>query len=112
MFTIVGPYSGACVLLERILEKKFLYFACRHHMYELVLQKACQTCLPAMSGPNVSTFERFRQSWKNIDTNDYITGLDNAIIRNKVMNDRDSVLEFISKQLDVSIFFIFLFNFS
>ncbi|XP_044594027.1 uncharacterized protein LOC123271702 [Cotesia glomerata] len=34
-----GPYSGACVLLERILEKKFLYFACRNHMYELVLQK-------------------------------------------------------------------------
>ncbi|CAH1108196.1 unnamed protein product [Psylliodes chrysocephalus] len=96
-----GPHSGACATLERILEKKFLYFACRYHVYELVLRKACQTCLPATSDPNVSTFERFLQTWKNIDQSNYITGLDNEIIRDKVMDERDNVLPFISKQLNV-----------
>lgn len=102
---ITGPHSGACATLERLLEKKFLYFACRHHVYELVLQKACQTCLPATSGPNVSTFERFRQAWKNIDQSNYVTGLDNEIIRDKVMGERDNVLHFISKQLNVRTIF-------
>ncbi|CAH1104862.1 unnamed protein product [Psylliodes chrysocephalus] len=95
--SFLRPHSGACVILERILEKKFLYFPCRHHVYELVLQKACQTCLSATSGSNVSTFERFRQTWKNIDQSNHITGLDNEIIRDKVMDKRDAVFPFISE---------------
>lgn len=33
-----GRFNGACVLLEQKLEKELLIFACRHHIYELVLK--------------------------------------------------------------------------
>ena len=31
-----GHLNGACVLLERKLERELLLFTCRHHIYELV----------------------------------------------------------------------------
>jgi len=33
-----GEHNGACVFIERILKKDLLHFACRHHVFEIVLE--------------------------------------------------------------------------
>jgi len=51
-----GRLSGACVLLERLLEISLLHFACRHHILEIVLQSAYKSCFGPSNGPEISIF--------------------------------------------------------
>jgi len=49
-----GLKSGACTLLEDKIAKRLLSFACRHHMFEIVLEQVFSLTLPAAStGPDV-----------------------------------------------------------
>ncbi|GBP74674.1 hypothetical protein EVAR_58940_1 [Eumeta japonica] len=38
-----GRFSGACAILEQTLKRELLLFACRHHIYELVLKAVFET---------------------------------------------------------------------
>ena len=59
--------NGACILIEQKLERPVLHLACRHHVYELVLEKAFSTCLEVSSGPDIQLFKRFQGGWETID---------------------------------------------
>ena len=43
------------------------YFACRHHVLELILGAAFSAVLKGTSGPEVTLFKRFKDQWKHID---------------------------------------------
>ncbi|XP_067621941.1 uncharacterized protein [Eurosta solidaginis] len=65
-----GRLNGACVLLEQALERELLLFACRHHVYELVLKSVFQTKIQEDStSPEIPLFKKFKDNWKNINPN-------------------------------------------
>ena len=70
-----GQNNGACVLIEQQLKKDLLYFACRHHILELLLAAAFRTVMEATSGPNVTLFKRFQDQWQFIDQSQFESGV-------------------------------------
>lgn len=69
--TNTGHINGACPLLESKLDRNLLYFACRHHMFELVLACVFTTCMGPTSGPDVQIFKRFQKYWEYIDRENF-----------------------------------------
>ena len=70
-----GCRTGACVLIEQKLEKDLLYFACRHHVMELIAGAAFTTVLGSTSSPEVPLFKRFKQQWEYLDHCKYSNGM-------------------------------------
>lgn len=67
-----GDRNGAAVLIERLLGRKLLDFPCRHHIFELVLMTAYQTCFDQVtSSPEDTVFKKFRNEWDKLDKNNY-----------------------------------------
>ena len=58
-----GVMSGACVLIEQ----STLNLVCRHHVMEVVAEKALSECLGPSAGPEI-LFSRFRDRWEILDT--------------------------------------------
>ena len=54
-----GQKNDACVLVEQLLEND-LYFVCRHHVLELVVQTVFLTLLGPSSASEVQLFKRFQ----------------------------------------------------
>lgn len=61
-----GPTNGACVLLEQKLQRNLLYFACRHHIHELIIGGVFTALFGPSRSPNIPLFERFQQFWPNV----------------------------------------------
>ena len=57
-----GHYSGACVLLENLLERPLLWLACRHHIFEVLLSDVFTACMGPSSGPDILLFKHFRST--------------------------------------------------
>ena len=55
-----GRHNGACILIEQKLKRNMFYFACRHHVLELILGAAFSAVLKGTSGPEVTLFKRFK----------------------------------------------------
>ena len=67
----MGSTSGACTLLEQKLQQNLLYFACRHHIHELIIGGVFTALFGPSRSPNIAVFERFQRFWPNIDQHDY-----------------------------------------
>lgn len=64
-----GRLKGACVLLEQKLDRELLLFACRHHVYELVLKCVFETKIHQITNsPDIPMFKKFRDSWNTINS--------------------------------------------
>lgn len=66
-----GKSGGACVLIERALDRHLLNLACRHHIMELVADKVFVECFGPSSGPNIQLFLRLTERWNFINTSDF-----------------------------------------
>ena len=55
-----GLMIGACTLIEQTLDRPVLHPACRHPVYELILEKALSTCLGVSSDPDIQLFKRLQ----------------------------------------------------
>ena len=66
-----GRLSGACVVLEKLMDRNLMYFACRHHVHEIIIGEVYTVLLGPSRGPNIALFERFRKFWPNIDQSHY-----------------------------------------
>ena len=104
--TNTGHRNGACVLIEQKLQKNLLHFACRHHVFELVLASVFSESMTVSSGPDVAIFKRFQQAWPTINQASYETGADNVEMSNildetrgTTMTTGDSVMTFAMNQL-------------
>lgn len=62
-----GTSNGACALLEKLLHRNLLHFACRHHVHELIIGEVFTVLFGPSRGPNIGIFERFRVCWPNIN---------------------------------------------
>ncbi|ESO02774.1 hypothetical protein HELRODRAFT_174188 [Helobdella robusta] len=66
-----GTSSGACVLLEKLLHRNLLHFACRHHVHELIIGEVFTVLFGPSRGPNIGMLERFRAYWPNINQSNH-----------------------------------------
>lgn len=94
-----GIHAGACVLLEKKMNKKMLHLACRHHILELIVAKVHDNLFEIPTGPNIQLFNSFRSDWGNIDKNNYVSGMDDIEIVNTLSIHRIQIVEFINGQL-------------
>ena len=56
-----GINSGACTLIEMLLQKELLYWACHHHIHEIIVSDVFKCCFGLTSGPDVLIFKRFKE---------------------------------------------------
>ena len=75
--------NGACRRLENLLRRNLLYFACRHHILELVIGEVFNVLFGAHKGPNILLFQRFRTFWPNINKHHY-NSIDDPRLQNTV----------------------------
>jgi len=63
---------GARTLIEAALGKDLLHLACRHHILELVVEKAftASDCVQS-TGPGILLFQSFKQQWNFIDKSNF-----------------------------------------
>jgi hypothetical protein len=59
--------KGACFLLEKLLGRKLLYTACRHHIHELLVETTFHSFFGNSTAPEPPILNRFRQAWDAID---------------------------------------------
>lgn len=95
-----GRLNGACILLEHKLGRDILYLACRHHVFEIILQSVfVGSKFSPSSGPDIPLFKRFKNHWATIDTSKFsIWSTDSKA--NIILNDvRDEILIFAQNKL-------------
>lgn len=95
-----GRLNGACVLLEQKLGRNILFLACRHHIFEIILQAVfIEAKFAPSSGPDIPLFKRFVNSWKNINKNEYSVWTDDSMTFDILNDVRDEILDFAEKRL-------------
>ena len=66
-----GHISGACICLQKELDRPLLWFACRRHVGEVMLANCWDSLnIEASSGPNISIFVRFKKNFKDLHYDD------------------------------------------
>lgn len=93
-----GSLKGACVLLERLLERDILYLPCRHHIYELILRCVFDEKF-GTSGPDVQIFKRFQTAWTNIISNHFEPGIKNKYVMESLKDVQNDILLFSHNRL-------------
>lgn len=95
-----GRFNGACAILEQTLGRELLLFACRHHVYELVLKAVFETKIKQItSSPDIPMFKKFRENWKNIDSSKIELPL-NFVKERVAETDIQALLLFYKAELD------------
>ena len=91
-----GQHNGACTLIQRELDHNLLHLACRHHVMEIVVEKAFTAMKIAPStGPDILIFRRFQEKWKWIDRSSFETATDMA----EIACFKDRVIPYAKKKL-------------
>ncbi|GBM91155.1 hypothetical protein AVEN_26947-1 [Araneus ventricosus] len=63
-----GRFNGACALLEQTFYREVFFFACRHHVHELVLKAVFDVKIKQVTtSPDIPLFKKLNDNWKNID---------------------------------------------
>jgi hypothetical protein len=89
-----GRKNGACILLEQKLEKDLLWYPCRHHVLEIMLEAVVSPALQASSGPDIPLFKKFKANWNNIDQTSY------DILDNFSTVDKHEMIKFATRKLN------------
>lgn len=93
--------NGTCTLLKERFNKDVIYFACRHHIFELILRNVTEVAWPASNSPNPPIFKRFQSSWDKIDKTKYEVGIDDENVKTRLDEIKNEKLAFIKNQLQV-----------
>lgn len=99
-----GLNIGACVNIQNEIRMNILYLPCRHHIMELVVGCAFQTCKSleeSTVSEDILIFKRFKGAWKRIDRDRY----DNALLDGELMDyftraDIIKVKQFCNQQIN------------
>ena len=94
-----GPRNGACILLEQKFDKDLLWFACRHHILEIVLEATVTLSLGPSKGPDFMIFKRFQSSWEIIDRSNFQASSSNDIVHSAVSSVANEIIAFAENQL-------------
>ena len=63
-----GADKGACVRVQKKMDRKVLFLACRHHMHELLAKNTWYKIFPKDSSPNCQLFTDLKREWDSLDT--------------------------------------------
>lgn len=97
-----GRLNGACIRIEQKLDKNLLYLPCRHHIYELVLISVFETKIPQVTtSPSIPLFKNFQKKWIDIDSSNFICGLEDQYCSSAIENIREDILNFVRSQLEI-----------
>ena len=89
-----GIRGGVCVRIENILDHQLLYFACRHHVLELVLEAVYSSSVDEASrGPDITLFQTFRDCWPHFNFTQYLTAADDASTATDIHPWANSVIQ-------------------
>lgn len=89
-----GRLNGACHLLEQKLDRDILFLACRHHVYEIVLQGVfTEAKLATSTGPDILLFKKIRKEWNTIDTNSYSIWSTNENVKDILKDVADETIQ-------------------
>jgi hypothetical protein len=95
-----GPHLGACSTIEQKIGRDLLYFACRHHVMELVIGAAFETTLGASSGPEVLLYKRFKEQWQHVDLQRFEAASTDETVERLVISARSDILQFCMSSLE------------
>ena len=84
-----GWNQGAAKTLEKLLDHKLFYNACRHHVYELVIEAAYNCLFGDSSGPEDANFISFKSGWPKIDKSRNYRLLD---VSSKFLQNRKKII--------------------
>ena len=87
-----------------MLERNVLHLACRHHIHEILLEKAFSTTMGPSSAPEILLFKRFKTFWPKIVHADYNykPGVDDAGIAAALFTVSTDVKDFVINQLQLA----------
>lgn len=75
-----------------------LYFACRHHIFELILQSAINGAkLYMSSGPDIAIFKRFKNTWVGLNKSNISLWSSSNYMQRILCNVHEELLLFCSK---------------
>lgn len=94
-----GRINGACVLLEQKMQKELIWFACRHHILEILLESVVVTAVGPSSGPEIMIFKRFKSYWAKINQKDFKTAMSEPSTWNCVQTVAKDIIAFAENQL-------------
>jgi len=95
-----GRLNGASTLLEQKLNRDIIYFACRHHVSELIIQAAFNEAkLYVSSGPIIPIFKRFQNAWKEIDKTKILVWNTNKNLKKIISPIRQEIVSFCFKKI-------------
>lgn len=97
-----GNVKGACRFVEEGIGRELVHFACRHHVYEIVLRQAFEVKFGKDKQPEVRLFQDFKKQWKDVDPTKFKSGMEDEYVRSKIGADADKVLLFCLEQLEKS----------
>ncbi|XP_053967780.1 uncharacterized protein LOC128869270 isoform X1 [Anastrepha ludens] len=80
-FDTTAANNGAAFLLEKRLGRNLLLFPCRHHVSELLVKAVFELNFGKSSAPEVPLFNRFSNSWKNINSKSFKSGISENEVR-------------------------------
>lgn len=63
----IQVFQGAFVLPKYKREREMIIFACRHHIYELVLKGVFETKIFQVKTSDIPFFKKIRENWENVD---------------------------------------------
>lgn len=96
-----GRLNGSCVLLEQMLNRPILFLACRHHIFEIILQSVFSySKLTVMSGPEIPIFKRFKNNWNQIDQTKFNTWVSDNEVKQILHKIADDVIVYCKNALN------------
>lgn len=93
--------NGAAVLLEELLGHKTLNLACRHNIFEILLEAVYCHHLKPSGGPDYVLFKRFQEAWPSIDKTCYTTGNSDDRVKDAIGNYFKDIVDFATEQIKV-----------
>jgi hypothetical protein len=62
-----GRLKGSATSIEKTLGRAVLWFACRHHVYEIHVKHVSDSVMGKRNSPSEALFDRFQKDWKDFD---------------------------------------------
>lgn len=94
-----GSRNGACVLIEQKFDKEMLWLACRHHVFEIMLETIVVSGLGPSTGPEILLFKRFKNTWSEMKLEEYQNVKKDPVSYDIVKAIAPKIIEFSKDQL-------------
>lgn len=96
--TNTGLNNGACYHLDKLLGRRLIQLACRHHTHEIVLKNVFEKKHGKTSAPETLLFNRFANEWEIIKHNQINFGFNDATVQSKITAEQCEQIKVFCRQ--------------